>query len=1705
MIKATGRGWQAMAAAALGGWGVMTATGAAWAATEPTGFLRWAETPPMGWNSWDCFGTTVTEAQTRTQADVMAESLAQFGWEYIVVDIQWYEPNASGHNYRPGAALSMDPYGRLLPARNRFPSATDGAGFKPLADYVHAKGLKFGVHLMRGIPRQAVEANTPILGTDLHARDIADTQSTCAWNPDMFGVDMTRPGAQDYYNSVFRLFAEWGVDFVKVDDIARPYHEPELEAIRHAIDACGRPMVLSLSPGETPVSEGGHVGRHANMWRISDDFWDQWPALLSQFERCRQWAPFIGPGHWPDADMLPFGKIRMGEPTRFTPDEQITVMTLWAIFRSPLMFGGDLAELDEFTLSLLTNPEVLAVNQNSTNNRQLFRQDHRIGWVADVPGSSDRYVALFNTLDDNPIDEEKAAWRSDVVTRATPGRRVDVEVPLNGARKLFLVALDADDGIGWDHVDWIEPRLEGPGGERRLTDLDWVRATTGWGEVSTERGAAGQPMAVDGEPVAYGIGTHANSIIEYDLPDGMTHFRAQAGIDDEGGRQDTGATVRFLVFTESPYGGDGAAAVPVSLEDAGFTGICRVRDLWQGKDLDPVRGEFAPVLPPHGAGLYRVSGTRIDPSTRIGRVPDPAYLFSYFIGNGEDGLHLAWSPDGYRFEALKGGQSFLTPRVGESRLMRDPCILRGPDGLYHMVWTTSWTGQTIGYANSKDLIHWSEQRAIPVMAHEPTVRNCWAPEIVYDHDEEHYRIFWASTIPGRFPDTENQAEDQYNHRMYSTTTRDFETFTPTRLFYDPGFNVIDATFLPANDQFYLIIKDETRNPVKKHLRIAAADRMSGPFGPLGEPFTQDWVEGPSAIQIGDETLVYFDAYRDRHYAAMRSTDLETWEDITAQISMPPGARHGTVFEVPREVVVNLMEADAVAEAPVSMHVDLTTRGPDISPTMHGVFFEDINYAADGGIYAELVRNRSFEFTEHMEGWTTLGGRGAGQADVLSDDPVHPNNPHYLRLSARDANRPVGILNTGFGGIAVQSGKNYRFSALVRKGADFNGSLVVRLENNRGGALGGCRIDDWQDDGWTRVSGLIRSAATTERGRLAVRVVGEGSLDLDFVSLFPEDTWQGHEFGMRADLVQWIADMKPGFFRFPGGCIVEGKDLANAYRWKDTIGPPWERKQNWNRWTEWDSPHYYQSYGLGFFEYFQLCDDLNAEPIPILNCGMSCQYQDAELVPLEDLGPWVQDAIDLIEFANGPADSEWGAKRAAMGRAEPFGMKYLGIGNEQWDEQYFDRYEIFYKAIKERYPEIILITTSGPGVDDDRWRLAWNKFKTVPADIVDEHYYRPPDWFLTHADRYDNYDRSGPKVFAGEFAAHGPGRRNTLACALAEAAYMTGLQRNADVVRMAAYAPLLNKIGSSQWRPDLIFFDNTTVFGTPSYYVQQLYALHKGDRVVPITVEDAAAEPPPQGKVGVGTWSTRAEYRNLRVEHNGRTLYESDFSQGMPGWQTSRGDWTAEDGVLRQSSMDTDVRATIGDEAWQDYSFSLQARKLGGNEGFLILFQTRGDEKCWWNLGGWGNTLHGLDVPGIPLQQVDGRIEPNRWYDIRVELEGHTIRCFLDGQLVQQATRTPPRSVFAAASREVASGDLILKFVNTSNQGRTLDLTLNAPGHSFPNAQAIVLTSSSPDDENTLESPTQVAPHKTTISNLGPRFQYTTPPHSFTILRLHPAR
>ena len=514
---------------------------------------------------------------------------------------------------------------------------------------------------------------------------------------------------------------------------------------------------------------------------------------------------------------------------------------------------------------------------------------------------------------------------------------------------------------------------------------------------------------------------------------------------------------------------------------------------------------------------------------------------------------------------------------------------------------------------------------------------------------------------------------------------------------------------------------------------------------------------------------------------------------------------------------------------------------DIQPTMWGIFFEDINFGADGGLYAEFVKNRSFEFTQPLMGWKVVN-EDNGNILILNRSPEKPSNPRYAQISVNGKNNPLGLMNEGFRGMGIKKDSTYTFSLQAKVVQGSTGTIQAELISSNKDKIGSASIEI-SGNNWKKYSVDFVSSATDNKAQFAVWFEGNGVYDVDMISLFPSDTWKNRPGGLRADLVQLLADMKPGFIRFPGGCIVEGRDLANRYQWKHSVGPIDERQVIMNRWNiefaHKPAPDYFQSFGLGFYEYFLLAEDIGAEPLPIINCGMACQFNSAETMDLAFLDPYVQDALDLIEFANGPVNSRWGKLRADMGHPDPFNLKMMGIGNENWGSQYIDRLKIFTKAIQSKYPEIKLINSSGTDPNGERFDYLNGELRKMNVDIIDEHYYRTPDWFLDNARRYDNYPRNGSKVFAGEYAAQSDktvsvNNRNNWRCALSEAAFMTGLERNAAVVVMASYAPLFAHIDAWQWTPDLIWFDNLHSYGTPNYYVQKLFSINKGTQVVPIT-------------------------------------------------------------------------------------------------------------------------------------------------------------------------------------------------------------------------------------------------------------------------------
>lgn len=516
----------------------------------------------------------------------------------------------------------------------------------------------------------------------------------------------------------------------------------------------------------------------------------------------------------------------------------------------------------------------------------------------------------------------------------------------------------------------------------------------------------------------------------------------------------------------------------------------------------------------------------------------------------------------------------------------------------------------------------------------------------------------------------------------------------------------------------------------------------------------------------------------------------------------------------------------------------------IQPTMYGIFFEDINFAADGGLYAELIKNRSFEFDEPFTGWkqpntkTLSPNLDSGFLTIYSDPSK--TNKNYARITVLNDKNYI-LENEGFRGIGLHQGESYDFSFDLENVSGNIAAVNASLVDENGKEISSVSTLI-KGKGWQKYTAVFKAPQTIEKAKLRITFTGKGIVNMDMISLFPQDTWKGRKGGLRKDLVQKLYDLQPGFLRFPGGCIVEGRTLAERYQWKKTIGNVADREYLINKWSTGFAhrltPDYGQSFGLGFYEYFQLSEDLGAEPVPILSCGMACQFNTAELVKMEDLDPYVQDALDLIEFANGDSGTKWGRIRAEMGHPKPFNLKFIGVGNEQWGADYIERYKVFEKAIHAKYPDIKIISGSGPSPDGEFFEYGWKELKQLNAQIVDEHYYNSPDWFTKNAGRYDHYDRSGPKVFAGEYAAQSvgvvkPDNKNNWLTALSEAAFMTGLERNADVVYMTSYAPLFAHADGWQWTPDLIWFNNLKSYATPNYYVQKLFSNNKGTDVLKI--------------------------------------------------------------------------------------------------------------------------------------------------------------------------------------------------------------------------------------------------------------------------------
>ena len=805
------------------------------------------------------------------------------------------------------------------------------------------------------------------------------------------------------------------------------------------------------------------------------------------------------------------------------------------------------------------------------------------------------------------------------------------------------------------------------------------------------------------------------------------------------------------------------------------------------------------------------------------------------------------------------------------------------------------------------------------------------------------------------------------------------------------------------------------------------------------------------------------------------------------------------------VAVPLVVASPAAAAPAyTITVGAAADGPEINDRMYGVFFEDINSAADGGLYAELVRNRSFEFRPvDNPAYTALTGWSASGTVAVAEDEGRMNerNRTYLRLSPGP-----GVTNDGYyGGIAVDAGSRYDFSVWARGEA----SLAVTLHDATGRALARPLSIAARGDTWTQYTGTFRATAGSDAGRLTVSTTG--AVGVDMVSLFPRDTFRGRPNGLRRDLAQKIAALHPGFVRFPGGCLVNtgsmygydeasGYPRARAYQWKETVGPVETRATNANFWG------YNQSYGVGYYEYFQFAEDVGAMPLPVVpalvtGCGQNRATEDEALLQRH-----IQDTLDLIEFANGPTTSTWGALRASMGHPRPFGLTHVAVGNEEnLPEEYFANFLRFRAAISAAHPEITVIGNTGPddqGVTFDR---LWALNRQAGTAMVDEHYYNSPSWFLQNNRRYDAYDRAGPKVFLGEYAS----QNDRLFNALSEAAYMTGLERNADVVRMASYAPLLAHVDNTQWTPDMIYFDNNASWGSASYQVQKLFMNNVGDRVVPSRATGQVVQPSPiTGSIGLSTWATAARYDDVRVTAPaGAVLFSDDFSSGAARWSPVRGNWSVVDGAYTQT--DTAVEnalTTVRDLNIGDYDMTLTATKTAGNEGFLIAFGVKDSNNLyWWNLGGWNNTQGAVEkMTGGAKEQLFTRpdsVEAGRTYNLKISVRGTQVQLFVDGALWGSFADNRVTEPFAqVVTQDDRTGELVVKVVNAQSSPAVTAIDLGGRRVAARATQTVI--AGDPQARNTATSQ-PVAPVTTTVTGIASTFTHTFPANSVTFLRLRP--
>ena len=824
-------------------------------------------------------------------------------------------------------------------------------------------------------------------------------------------------------------------------------------------------------------------------------------------------------------------------------------------------------------------------------------------------------------------------------------------------------------------------------------------------------------------------------------------------------------------------------------------------------------------------------------------------------------------------------------------------------------------------------------------------------------------------------------------------------------------------------------------------------------------------------------------------------------------------------------------------------VTIEVAGPRtaVPPTLYGIFYEEINHAGDGGLYAELVRNRGFEDanlppaciregdfivpprTPHFDtgkpnnwrlrwdvenphpSWTLEAAAGTDAAIALSTEtPLHDATPHSLALTipkAPPAGARVAIVNEGYWGIGVRAGNLYALTFNARTDGSYRAPIVVTIESASGTVLARQEFAAAsglpQQNGWRRFQGSLKATATDPKARLVLTFADAGRVWLDMVSLFPAQTFKRRANGLRDDLATMVAGLKPGFIRGPGGCFAEGITIESRPQWKRSLGPLETRPGTYSPWGYWSTD------GFGYHEFLQFAEDIGADALWVANVGVSCSFRSGTFLGDEEVPALIQDTLDAIEYAIGPRTSKWGALRAKAGHPEPFPLKYIEIGNEQQGARYGQRVAQFYKAIKAKYPQIKIALSSWIAGLDRRAIDA-----VGPIDIIDEHAYKALNWSIENFDSFAAYKREGWELYIGEFATNAGVGRGNWAAAIGDAAYMMSVEKNTDLVKMASYAPLLENVNHRDWEVNMIHFDSSRVFARATYYVQKMFA----ENLPTSSLKTAVTYTPPSarpitGPIGVGTWNTAAEFRDVRVERDGRVVYQSDFSSAA-GWspvtgrgQGGRGTWAVQDGAYRQSANAVAFAYLDGSNG-ENVTVSLRARKISGSEGFLVFGGQVDGRRVQWNVAGWNNTQSAIQAGDtIVGRAVRGTIESGRWYDLRLEVRGRTVRGYLDGQLLNEATYPRVDTILAIAGHDDRTGDVIIKALNTGPDSAAVAFELTGAARAASTGRLTVLSSPNPLDENSFEAPTKISPVTTTVTGLGRAFTRTLPPHSLSILRI----